>query len=191
MNGLIPFRGVPFLLHLRKYTFCFVVDAVRALGHLPIAFDLLLPAHITGLQLAPSIRVRTCRRVYPRGHYPCYPPPLHIAALFCVPRSVVIRKDGSGKGWWDGRAVCVVSSENLGRRVHHHGHLRTCTIRILTQAVHGRTRDSRVVARMRYDRDRMGRRGTGSRKWDDFSGTLTRQPGTSRRPWISRRRKQN
>lgn len=45
----IPFGGIPLLLDLRKDTFCLVVQAVRALGHLPIAFDFLLPAHVARL----------------------------------------------------------------------------------------------------------------------------------------------
>jgi hypothetical protein len=46
----IPFGRIPLLLNLCEDAFCLVVDAVRALGHLAVALDLLLPAHIAGLQ---------------------------------------------------------------------------------------------------------------------------------------------
>lgn len=54
----LPLRGIPLLLHLCENAFCLVVDAMGARGHLPIAFDLLLPAHIASLaKLSSYLRV--------------------------------------------------------------------------------------------------------------------------------------
>ena len=53
----LPFGRVALLLHLSEYTFCFVIRAVTALGHLAIAFYLLLPAHITCSCNSSSLRI--------------------------------------------------------------------------------------------------------------------------------------
>lgn len=45
----LPFGWIPFLFYLCEDTVCLIVDAVRALGHLPVALDLLLPAHVACL----------------------------------------------------------------------------------------------------------------------------------------------
>jgi hypothetical protein len=45
----IPFGWIALLLHLREDAFGLVVDAVGALGHFAIAFDLFLPTHIACL----------------------------------------------------------------------------------------------------------------------------------------------
>lgn len=46
---LVPFWRITLLLDLRKDALCFVVDAVRACGHLAITFYFLLPTHVTRL----------------------------------------------------------------------------------------------------------------------------------------------
>jgi hypothetical protein len=45
----LPFGRISFLLDLCKDTFCLVVYAVAAFGHLAITFYLLLPAHVACL----------------------------------------------------------------------------------------------------------------------------------------------
>lgn len=45
-----PFRWCTLLLYLREYTFRLVINAVGTSGHLSIALDLLLTAHITSLE---------------------------------------------------------------------------------------------------------------------------------------------
>ena len=45
----LPFGRIPLLFHLGKNTFVLVIDAVRARRQFPVAFDLLLSAHVTSL----------------------------------------------------------------------------------------------------------------------------------------------
>jgi hypothetical protein len=54
-NNHSPFRGISFLLDLGKDTIRLIVDTVRALGHLAVALDLFLPAHIASLLSNPPI----------------------------------------------------------------------------------------------------------------------------------------
>lgn len=74
----IPLGRIPLLLDLCENALRLVIDAVCARGHLPIAFDLLLPTHIAGLRYisldpcAPGSEIS-----YPRD-----PPPLGLIALF-------------------------------------------------------------------------------------------------------------
>lgn len=46
----IPFWRIPLLFHLSKHTFRLVVNAMRTFWHFPVAFDLLLPAHVASLK---------------------------------------------------------------------------------------------------------------------------------------------
>lgn len=46
----IPFGRISLLLHLSENTICLIVYTVGAFGHLAVAFDFLLPAHVAGLQ---------------------------------------------------------------------------------------------------------------------------------------------
>lgn len=48
-DGNSPFWWSALLFHVGKDTFSLVVDAVGACRHLPVALDLLLPAHVAGL----------------------------------------------------------------------------------------------------------------------------------------------
>ena len=52
----IPFWWIPFLFHLCEYAVGLVVDTMRTLGHLAVALDLLLPAHVASLQQRQTIR---------------------------------------------------------------------------------------------------------------------------------------
>lgn len=45
----IPFRRIPLFLNLGEHTIRLVVGTMRAFGHLPVTFDLLLPTHVAGL----------------------------------------------------------------------------------------------------------------------------------------------
>lgn len=45
----IPFGRIPLFLDLGKNTIRLVICTVRAFGHLAIAFDFLLPAHVACL----------------------------------------------------------------------------------------------------------------------------------------------
>ena len=54
VSGRLPFGLSPLLFHLCENALVLVSLAMRALGHFRVAFDLLLPAHVTGLQHSSS-----------------------------------------------------------------------------------------------------------------------------------------
>jgi hypothetical protein len=88
----IPFGRVALLLYLREDAFRFVVDAVGALWHFAIAFDLFLPTHIARLSPLESISVYL-GMIHP---HPRDPPPLRITGL--VPRAqcrIIVHGPGS------------------------------------------------------------------------------------------------
>lgn len=76
--------------------FRLVVHAVSALGHLAIALDLFLAAHIT------------C---------PCNPPPLGVAAAFVVV-CIIVGKQGALRHL---RWIKGPTAKDAGRRRVHHG----------------------------------------------------------------------
>jgi hypothetical protein len=82
-----PFWWIPLLLHLCKDALCLVIDTVRTCGHLPIALDLLFPAHITRLWNLISEGMTYGSGV--RNIYPCDSSPLWVIAVFCKPIRIV------------------------------------------------------------------------------------------------------
>ena len=58
----LPFGRVTLLLNLREDTICLVVNAVRALRHLAVAFDLFLSTHVASLSCETQKDISTSAR---------------------------------------------------------------------------------------------------------------------------------
>ena len=131
-----PLRRLPLLLDLCEDAFRLVILAMCARGHLAVALDLLLPAHVARLQLS----------VGPNnidGHmYPCNAPPLWVAAAVVVVHVIMCKHIASrhlrgiksaaaeDARWWrvhHGRALGI---ETIRRGVHDAEELRSRQWRI-------------------------------------------------------------
>jgi hypothetical protein len=109
----IPLWWLPFLLDLCEDTFRLVVLAVCARGHLAVAFDLLLPAHVASLH---PVSMALCYSPIAACIYPCNAPPLGIASIVVVVHVVV----GEHVAWWHLRSIVAAAAEETRRwRVHH------------------------------------------------------------------------
>ena len=96
-----PFWWVSLLFDLCKDTVGLVIDAVRALRHATIAFDLLPPTHVT------------CS---------CYAPPFGVIVVSAA--QVAFAEDGPRQDWRNGCAIWIVASEYCGWRVNDGGNLK-------------------------------------------------------------------
>ena len=63
---LLPFRRIALLLDLSEYALRLVILAVRTSRHLAVAFDLLLPAHVAGLECD----ISSCSPSHPTSQVP-------------------------------------------------------------------------------------------------------------------------
>ena len=118
---MVPFGRIPLLLDLSEDAIGLVVDAVRALGHFPVALDLLLPAHIARLKHKHTDQRRrgSSRN---RGPYPSDAPALGIVTIIAHAAYQSVVEVMSVHHRRNRRAIGVVCSEDLRRLIEELGH---------------------------------------------------------------------